>query len=572
MPLPKCIYKLDRRFEYPEDETNFKQSLQTKVALAGFIMSITTILSLLAGSTLVVGEVMREDFPFRFSDVTRNVMCFWLMGVFVLASMLLSVTAATLKGGMFQTWNWELIILFYVTVIAMSVPWVDPWRLAQLFGEDPTKVWAFDTRGYVTTEALILDSSVTFLCLFVPIRTCWCWLAPVFILLSYGVVTLLVGSQFPESAGTHACALVVLSYGALHGQFWNEVNNRHKFVFKTQVRRQEELLLRQYLGVSRILTRLCDCMVKLGPDFQIMEPSKQLAALLLSSGIRQLEGRSFSDYMSSDEDWQRFVAALQERVWDSDGGEESLDVGMILVHLRDSRGKEFAAHIHHTCFHDLDNTRHYLVGILEKEERGIPGNDVFRNPVALEKPIQYSSTEESEVSSGQYSLVPLDVTAPAEEVSAWVDLGRTGLPVFKFTPGFTLLTGPSQFGIKLLDMCTQPTRLIKWLQDEMRDIVDDDVGYHPTSVRPNGTTFSGKFRYPGASGCLIESQVQCNVDLDKSANPVDDVDFDDAAIPVLIRFLSITQHRVVPRRRRLKELDDAIIETVEPITHSIIAL
>jgi len=350
--------------------------------------------------------------------------------------------------------------------------------------------------------------------------------------------------------------LAALTYASLHGQFWNEVNNREKWVAQNQVEKQKQLLIRQHLGVSRLLARLCDCVVELGPDLQILEPCAQLAALLLvTGGVRKLEQRSFSDYMASDEEWHRFSTALRDRSKDSSSA-ETLDVGMVLVHLKDAQGKEFAVHAHHTCFQDLDNTPRYLVGIVEREERSLPlaplcaGSGALLDEARTWHSQQLPSVQESMSSSSSAAMVPFeDFSAPVEEVSAWIDLGRKGLPVLKFTPGFTLLMGPSRVGVKMLDLCIQPKKFIKWLQDEMRPIMDDEVGYESSEAN-TGSTFTGGLLYPGTVDSRIVIQVQCQVDLEKSACPDEEVAVDERAIPVLVRFVNIAQHATRKHKSR----------------------
>merc|ERR1712007_399444 len=119
-----------------------------------------------------------------------------------------------------------------------------------------------------------------------------------------------------------------------------------------------------------------------GPDLTIQGPCPKFAAMLFLPAGKALQGSRLSDCISTREDQDRFVAAMNK------GASEEDPAGILRLHLKDSLDQEVQVHMYHTSFNDQDGSPHHIIGIVEAgAERNVGESwrqhDVPENDLAL---------------------------------------------------------------------------------------------------------------------------------------------------------------------------------------------
>ncbi|CAE8737351.1 unnamed protein product [Polarella glacialis] len=149
-----------------------------------------------------------------------------------------------------------------------------------------------------------------------------------------------------------------------------------------------------------LLSVLCDAVLTLGPNLQLLHKSPQLAALLLkAAGPRYLLGEDLMNLVVPEDQ-----AQLRQDLESHDG----CDVRLLRSGMRDSSGGIVQVRIFHAPFLDLDDRKCHLVGVCEMglescaSEPGLPQalGDAFNT----ELPSQFvQRTREEEEESSQAS-------------------------------------------------------------------------------------------------------------------------------------------------------------------------
>ena len=118
---------------------------------------------------------------------------------------------------------------------------------------------------------------------------------------------------------------------------------------------------------SRLLSAVCDAVVRLDSEWAISEPAPKLASLLLvQDSSRSLHNRSFMDFLPHERDRDQ-IQAYAEQALRSDMPSSDEPAGSRHVHLRGSHSISIKAEIFMVSFRDFDLSTHHLIGVRECE-------------------------------------------------------------------------------------------------------------------------------------------------------------------------------------------------------------
>jgi len=301
------------------------------------------------------------------------------------------------------------------------------------------------------------------------------------------------------------CLLIALSAMAVYGGFQNESHLRKEWLGQRQIAKQKDLSEKQRWGFSHLLNRLCDCLLQLGPDLEILEPSPNLAAMLFLTHAQALQGTSFCTYMASDEDRRRFIEAMGK-----DTSEEE-PAGIIPLRLRDTQSREFQVHAYYTSFHDNDGAPYHIIGVAEVGER-----DEVVQPVE-ELGVRHTAIERviSDESTG--SEITLESVAGSDfgEVSVTFDDSEENA-IISCTSGFTALCGPTSDGVHLIDWVVDKERFSKVLQIAVNEFIYNcHVDLGPLVLRTPSATRAG-IEYV-INECTLDAISSVHSDCDKNS-------------------------------------------------------
>jgi len=208
------------------------------------------------------------------------------------------------------------------------------------------------------------------------------WLLPICGLASLSVALACAGSPFPATVRGDLMGISFLAIFAHMGAMKHEKTRRATWLAEGRVEIKQQELDTQHAAVSRMLTRLCDSLVQLGPSFTILEPNPRLAALLFNQDPGSMQGDDFCNVIATEQERKRFVEALTSGTHE----EESVAYEDVMLHisLNDIYGGQLHVQAHHTCFRDSDGQPHYLVGLVESgaqgDRGGPPCQDMFPPP------------------------------------------------------------------------------------------------------------------------------------------------------------------------------------------------
>jgi len=140
--------------------------------------------------------------------------------------------------------------------------------------------------------------------------------------------------------------------------------------------------------------------------------------------------------------------------------------------------------------------------------------------------------------------LPLDVaTGRATEVFAWVDARSDGFPIHKCSFGFTLLCGPSQPGVKFLDIVGSALEFNEWFQDQLNECFVPEG--ETANIAGFGTARQVRLHHSSASvNKKLEIRGECHLDVKSTIEgPADGSPLDKGAGMwlVLLVFRNVTQ-------------------------------
>jgi len=352
------------------------------------------------------------------------------------------------------------------------------WYIAQLFGRDPYQAFGSDVEASECFLLLFMGLVSITCCSAMPIRAHLTWVVPtwgvsMFCFVTWATSTPHLGA-LPSLLGALCCVNGLAVFGALK----NDSHLRKEWLAQRQIEKQKDLSEKQRQGFSHILHRMCDCLLHLGRDFEITEPSPNLAAMLFLADETRLQDKCFCDFLASVDDHTRFVAAVGKGVSDEE------PAGTIPLHLRDTQGRHVQVHAHFTCFDALDGTPNYIVGIVEAgepgeqfvgaesaEAQGVSHNDP--KTTAEGRPVRERSSpsidSSASLSESEMALQPVSCS-DLGEVSVTID-DSPGFNIISCTSGFTALSGPIGGGTKLTDLIVDPREFQVFLQENIEEFI-----------------------------------------------------------------------------------------------------
>jgi len=208
------------------------------------------------------------------------------------------------------------------------------------------------------------------------------------------------------------------------------------------------------------------CLLHLGPDLTIQGPCPKLAAMLFLPAGKALQGSRLSDCISTREDQDRFVAAMNK------GASEEDPAGILPLHLKDSLNQEVQVHMYYTSFNEQNGSPRHIIGIVEAgAERNVGESghqrDVPENYIALTGRgcSQSVSSGGSDGYSEREGSVALESAAGSDAGEASVVFRDNGsLNIVSCTTGFTSLCGPIGRDEQLLDWIVNDEEFAGYVQ------------------------------------------------------------------------------------------------------------
>merc|ERR1712007_187926 len=206
---------------------------------------------------------------------------------------------------------------------------------------------------------MVISTVTTATCLAMPLRSHLLWVLPMVGMCTFCVATALASSPYPQALPEllfYACALSGFS---MLGGVRNESHLRKEWLTKRQIVKQTDLSEKQRQCFLHLLNRLCDCLLHLGPNLEILEPCPKLAAMLCVSNGTSLQGSNFCDCIVRGEDQDRFIQATGKSTSKED------HAGILPLHLRDIEARKVQVQVYYTSFHGQDGSPYHIVGVAE---------------------------------------------------------------------------------------------------------------------------------------------------------------------------------------------------------------
>merc|ERR1712007_7965 len=310
---------------------------------------------------------------------------------------------------------------------------------------------------------MVISTVTTATCLAMPLRSHLLWVLPMVGMCTFCVATALASSPYPQALPEllfYACALSGFS---MLGGVRNESHLRKEWLTKRQIVKQTDLSEKQRQCFLHLLNRLCDCLLHLGPNLEIMEPCPNMGAMLFHTSGTSLQGSSFCDYTASGVDQDRFIKAMRE------GTPEEDRTGVLPLRLKDAASGEVQVHVYYTSFHGQDDAPYHVIGIteagaLENNANPVEEPGVCRSGSAAIKGARSVSFESSDGTfENELSLESVS-GSDLGEISVTFD-DSPELRIISCTPGFTALCGPAGDSLQLTNCLTDADSFIGHVQE-----------------------------------------------------------------------------------------------------------
>eukprot|EP00928_Gymnodinium_smaydae_P003171 TRINITY_DN11129_c0_g1_i5.p1 TRINITY_DN11129_c0_g1~~TRINITY_DN11129_c0_g1_i5.p1 ORF type:complete len:629 (-),score=70.60 TRINITY_DN11129_c0_g1_i5:68-1954(-) len=195
----------------------------------------------------------------------------------------------------------ELISISATALLAMMMPWLNPWHGIRIFGGDPDDVWGPGAKDNEALRILYIVAGIHAYALYVPIRWRFSFVVPMCCTFSFIVLVCIVGSSFEASALVVLPLVTFLLFAPVLGQRSHEVLVRERWLALHQVAEREEELY-DMQAMSHVM---CDVTFKLTRSLCFSGLDKFRDAFLGGA----VEGTSILDLMS-EEDSKRFMSSI----------------------------------------------------------------------------------------------------------------------------------------------------------------------------------------------------------------------------------------------------------------------
>ena len=477
------------RFEESEEEAAFKLSLELPIARGGSIGCFIFLCGLALNIPPYLAACSRTDYPFQWDSSDPRTQYYSIRaGQLLVTCAGLVIFSLRWRSGCFAGLNIELMSVGFVALAIVTTSLSSSWHVPTQFGMDPEYIWGLDVRSSEFLVVLVIDVLMIAVCLFVPMRTCALWVLNVVAVVAFAAMVIFCGSAFPHSFPQCMLLHTSLCIFSFVGAHRNEQIAREKWKAQKQVDQQQEELCRREDAATHLLSNFCDCVVHIGPapDFQVLEPSPRLAALLLHSDGNMLRGRNFRDFVAFEEEYDRLVLKMQ-------GPSNVHGLGpMMNTHLKDHAGRTFAVSVSYASFRSGDVTDHFLLGINENQERPAIASGVSVNRIAdsshgiptiigqnftqvareqeffLPSHASHNiSNTDSNSSGGLFSAV---TGAGVEEWVVTLDLASSSLTILSCSTAFRQMCGSNIVGRSFSDWLKHPKKQHGIFQDAVQEL------------------------------------------------------------------------------------------------------
>mmetsp|Transcript_33178 Transcript_33178/g.61323 ORF Transcript_33178/g.61323 Transcript_33178/m.61323 type:complete len:584 (-) Transcript_33178:42-1793(-) len=508
----QCRKTLDQRFA-PDEEAKYQQSLEHRYIFPGVAGGL--ICAFLSGSASIstyskLTESMDDDFEFMLAMVGTRLLAGFASLTMVIACLLKWIRKSV-------SINLEAICMVWTLSLVVSLIWFNAWHGCLLFGKDPEAIFAEWIPSVAEGHSLLyLSTVINGCCLIVPLPCHLSWIVPAFGMISYICVVCICGSASQAyllaNVASIFCSIVCTLYGSYH----NEMHRRREWLAQRKVGTQQDLLESQYHGVCRVLNLLCDCMIRLGSDLQLLEPSERFAAMLMKAG--DLQGASIYDFIPDEDDRERFSQMVVGK--QLEGSSHASTDGMFHVNFKDSCGTDFPVDLYHTRIANKDDIE-YLVGIVEnraREPQPVMGTSEFEykpyqeaHAIGFAEELQHLPnlrTGEEEKGSGAsvQDYMSGDVSTLGEVSVDIIADPSTGFPIIACSPGFTSLSGPITEKEQLLKFIVDSTRWQRCIEDMLntfynscRNVILEDIVFRKPDSSSEYTIAASALDFIGIS-------------------------------------------------------------------------
>jgi len=470
-------------------EAAFKQYVEPTLVQRSFLVSAVMSVVL---TGILAGEIwtdsIQTDAPQRATLEPLNRA--WSILRIILFAAVSLLCLLRVRWGFLISLNWEAVLVFLVVVALqkpiLSRPSMHPYW-CEIVSDSCHDVDMTDVvhLGQEIRAMFFIYGAIAGVHLFLPIRSCRGWIVDVIGVGEYSVCALLAANRgtyilpLSEAIITLIPLPVVVMFAYTGGR-WNEKHTRGDWLAQGKLLEHQDHFKQQHLGMSRILSRLCDSLVHLGPDFEICQPCPQLGALLFRG---ETVGRNFCDFIASEPLKALFTCQLH-----SEGSEEerttveadTCTVGMMNLGLLDSKGETVNVYAHHACFHLSDGRPQHLVGLVETGDRPAP--------LPLCAPLN-----------------PLPLPELPGELCMTIESNDEGeFLITSVKPGMRSLLGEVSEGDRATTICDEQNRhrFIGWLQDSCNKASDTADLQSSTHHR-----MSVKGSLPHGEGILYQARV-----------------------------------------------------------------
>eukprot|EP00448_Togula_jolla_P015197 CAMPEP_0170570646 /NCGR_PEP_ID=MMETSP0224-20130122/1227_1 /TAXON_ID=285029 /ORGANISM="Togula jolla, Strain CCCM 725" /LENGTH=383 /DNA_ID=CAMNT_0010892949 /DNA_START=104 /DNA_END=1252 /DNA_ORIENTATION=+ len=249
-------------------------------------------------------------------------------------------------------------------------------------------------------------------------------------------------------------------------------------------------------AARKLLSVLCDVVIRLGPDLKLREAAPKLCALLLTTSSQFCSaGSDFVAHIVKD-DKQRFLdfisaSELEVSMLDGEKGpassRQARPAAALHLKLQDTMGSAFPVEIFHVYFPTPDEQPGHLIGLRETGDRHVETPDAVHSelPALLEHPQPQLSSEKKSHSWSSQSSQTLEIPDLTLDVDWRPDAEILTRCSFN-------LWGKGKRAPSLLSCVEKETRkpLYAWMQEGLNSKLyqeqHPDMG--PFSMRPLGPT------------------------------------------------------------------------------------
>eukprot|EP00929_Paragymnodinium_shiwhaense_P097932 TRINITY_DN5949_c0_g1_i1.p1 TRINITY_DN5949_c0_g1~~TRINITY_DN5949_c0_g1_i1.p1 ORF type:complete len:646 (-),score=74.01 TRINITY_DN5949_c0_g1_i1:126-2063(-) len=305
-------------------------------------------------------------------------------------------------------------------------------------------------------------------------------------------------------------------------------------------------------SVKSILVVMCDAVVHVDKDLLLTSPSMELASFLLRRPLtRTYEGGSLLQFVE-EQDRDRIREQMTTSLI---GHGTTLSLSTKLIDCNDSA---IAVQMYCTCFIDVNDSRAYVIGILEVKEslfqperaddmsvgedatdwlHSVRGSGSLRSAAS-------EHTDDAFGSTGSAASVTLPLVMDNRNAELWVDLNDGKLSILDASTPMRAMTGPIGFGTD---------SLLDWLPGYTSSVVIARI-FHAMDVFGKDDTASradlGDIHLRTPHAALAGLEYKANLTMDMTPLLTADEDDNPHAVCFELHNIGVKKLRQSPKRKR----------------------